>query len=148
MAEEVDTTPDKEATTEVMAAVVEDTSHQEEAADTETVVATAMIEEEVAAAMSPEETEVAAGETNRAAAVMVEEETTNRMTAAMETHTVEIRVASRAQVGVEALSGEVGMAARISDQELRKVLLAMHPLWGTGIRPREAARALMSTLAT
>lgn len=141
MAEEVDTTPDKEVTTEVMA---EDTSHQEEVADTETVVATEMIEEGVAAAM----TEVAAGETNRAAAVMVEEETTNRMTAAMETPTVEIREASRAQVGVEALSGEVGMAARISDQELPKVLLAMHHLWGTEIRPREAARALMSTLAT
>lgn len=145
MAEEVDTTTDKEATTEVMAAV-EDISHQEEAADTESVVATKIIEEGVAA-MSPEETEVA-GETNRAAIVMVEEETTNRMTAAMETHTVEIRVASRAQAGVEALSGEVGMAARISDQELRKVLLAMHHLWGTGIRPKGAARALMSTLAT
>ena len=137
MAEEVDTTIDKE-TTEVMA-VEEAINHQEEEV-IETVVATKIIEE---VAMITE-MEVAG---NRAATIMVEEETTNRMTG-METHMEVIKEASKAQVGVEALSREVDTAAKISDRELLKVLLAMHHLWVTGIRPKGVAQALMSTSAT
>lgn len=136
MAEEVDTTTDKETT----GAMAVDISHQEEAGDTESVVATKIIDE---VAMIPE-TEVAG---NRAATIMVEEETTSRMTG-MDTRMVEIREVWKAQVGVEGQSREVDTAARTSDQEQPRVLLAMHHSWATGIRPKEVARALMSTLAT
>lgn len=127
MAEEVDTTT-IEITTGAMA---EDTSHREEV--TETVVDTGIIEEGAAATMTPEKE---AGENQ--ATIM--EETTIRTTATM------AEIKSKAQVGAEAQSREVDMAALTSDQELRKVLLAMPLSWGT--RPKGVARALTSTLAT
>jgi len=141
MAEEVDTTTIDKETTEVMA-VEEAINHQEEEV-TETVVATKIIEEEAVAM----KTEMEVAGVNRAATIMVEEETTNRMTG-METPMEVIKEASKAQVGVEALSREVDTAAKISDRELLKVLLAMHHLWVTGIRPKGVAQALMSTSAT
>lgn len=87
---------------------------------------------------------------------MVEEEITNRMKAAgMDPKAmVETKEKAQALVGVEAqlwelvIQEEVDMAAKISDLEQPKVLLAMHHLWGIGIRPKGVARALMSTLAT
>lgn len=150
MAEEVDTTIGIEDPTGVMA--VEDISHQEEGA--ETVVATKKIEE-VAEDTTRDRPEKEAGE-NRAATIMVEEEITNRMKAAgMDPKAmVETKESRRALVGVEAqlwelvIQEEVDMAAKISDLEQPKVLLAMHHLWGIGIRPKGVARALMSTLAT
>lgn len=126
MAEEVDTTT-IEITTGVMA---EDTSPREEV--TETVEDMEIIEEEVVVIMIPE---MEAGENQ--ATIMVE--TTIKMTATM------AEIKSKAQVGAEAQSREVDMAALTSDQELRKVLLVMPLSWGTS--PKIAARALTSTLA-
>ena len=123
----MDTTTDREMTG-VMAAV--DISPTEEA--TETAAATKIIEE---VAMTEE-----AG--NRAT-ITVGEETT--MMTAMEIRMAEITVAWRVPAGVEAPSPEEDMAAKISDRELRKVLLATLLLLGTETRPKVPTPALMST---